>query len=485
MSKLKLKGKDLRNIGYPQAPVISLAMNIMEKNFKHLAEADALEVLRSILQSPNEYANDPVLGKIAEALLPKPQLEGVEISLNHTGISFNVFGSEFIEPGAMNQMYQAAKLPISIAGALMPDAHAGYGLPIGGVLATENAVIPYGVGVDIGCRMCLSIFDIDPKELIQREQYFTRELNEATLFGGGRQFEKSTPHEVVERKLFNEIGLLKGLQSRAAKQLGSSGSGNHFVEFGVVEIVPNEPGGSFKVPPGKYLGLLSHSGSRALGANIANHYTKIAKQKRRLPGEASNLPWLNLAEEEGWEYWLSMNLAGDYASACHHVIHDKIAKQLGRKPIQMVENHHNFAWKEKHEGKELIVHRKGATPAGKDVLGIIPGSMTAPGFIVRGKGESASLDSASHGAGRKMSRTAALKSITHKSLNDELEKQGVKLIGGGLDEAPFAYKDIREVMNAQKQLVDTIGLFYPKIVKMDGASPKQWRKKNTDEVLGE
>ena len=185
MSKLKLKGKDLRNIGYPQSPVISLAMNIMEKNFKHLAEADALEVLRSILQSPNEYANDPVLGKIAEALLPKPQLEGVEISLNHTGISFNVFGSEFIEPGAMNQMYQAAKLPISIAGALMPDAHAGYGLPIGGVLATENAVIPYGVGVDIGCRMCLSIFDIDPKELIQKEQYFTRELNEATLFGGG------------------------------------------------------------------------------------------------------------------------------------------------------------------------------------------------------------------------------------------------------------------------------------------------------------
>lgn len=186
MPKLKLTGKQLRSIGYPEGPVISIAMNTMEKSFKRLSNEDALEVLRSVLQSPNEYANDPVLNKIAEALLPKASLEGAEISLNNEGIHFNVFGSEFIEPGAMNQMYQAAKLPIAVSGALMPDAHQGYGLPIGGVLATENAVIPYGVGVDIGCRMCLSVFDIDPKELGQREQYFTRELNEATLFGEER-----------------------------------------------------------------------------------------------------------------------------------------------------------------------------------------------------------------------------------------------------------------------------------------------------------
>jgi len=483
MAKLKLRGKDLRALGYPQSPVISVAMNVMEKNFKHLSEADAFEVLRAILQSPNEYANDPVLGTIAEFLLPKPQSEGAEISLNTTGIPFNVFGSEFIEPGAMNQMYQAAKLPISVAGALMPDAHAGYGLPIGGVLATENTVIPYGVGVDIGCRMCLSIFDLDPKELIQRENYFTRELNEATLFGAGKQFEKNTGHEVLDNELFDRIAFLKGLQERAAKQLGTSGSGNHFVEFGTVELLQQLQSGKSIIAAGKYVGLLSHSGSRALGANIANHYTKIAKQKRKLPGEASNLAWLHLAEEEGWEYWLSMNLAGEYASACHHVIHAKIAKQLGRKPLHMVENHHNFAWKEVHEGKELIVHRKGATPAGKDVLGIIPGSMTAPGYIVKGRGEAASLNSASHGAGRRMSRTAALKSITHKALNDELQKCGIKLIGGGLDEAPFAYKDITEVMNAQKQLVDTIGLFHPKIVKMDGAVPKQWKKGRQEEEI--
>lgn len=483
MSKLRLTGKQLRAIGYPEGPVISIAMNIMERNFKHLPEADALEILSSILQSPNQYADESVLGKIAEALLPKPKQEGAEISLNQSGIQFNVFGSDGIEQGALHQMYTAAKLPIAVAGALMPDAHSGYGLPIGGVLATENAVIPYGVGVDIGCRMCLSIFDIDPKELIQREHYFTRELNEATLFGSGSQFEKPSDHEVMYRKEFDELGLLKGLQGRAWRQLGSSGSGNHFVEFGIVEISQKDE--TFGVEPGTYLGLLSHSGSRALGANIANHYTKIAKEKRRLPGEASNLAWLSLDEEEGNEYWLSMNLAGDYASACHYIIHEKIARQLGRQPLKMVENHHNFAWKEKYNGQQVIVHRKGATPADKNVLGIIPGSMTAPGFIVKGLGEEASVNSASHGAGRKMSRTAALNSVTHTQLNEVLAKHGVKLLGGGLDEAPFAYKDIHEVMKAQKQLVESVGLFYPKIVKMDGAAPKKWKKKKDDVVSGE
>jgi tRNA-splicing ligase RtcB len=483
MAKLKLTGKQLRSIGYPEGPVISIAMNIMEKNFKHLPQADALEILSSILQSPNQYAQDGMLGKIAEALLPKPKPEGAEISLNQNGIQFNVFGSEGIEQGALHQMYTAAKLPIAVAGALMPDAHAGYGLPIGGVLATENAVIPYGVGVDIGCRMCLSVFDIDPKELAQREHYFTRELNEATLFGSGGMFDKPADHEVMYRKEFDELGLLKGLQGRAWKQLGSSGSGNHFVEFGVVEIAEKDE--VLGIEAGKYLGLLSHSGSRALGANIANHFTKIAKEKRRLPGEASNLAWLRLDEQEGHEYWMAMNLAGDYASACHHIIHQKIAKQLGRQPLKMVENHHNFAWKEMHDGKEVIVHRKGATPADKNVLGIIPGSMTAPGFIVKGLGEEASVNSASHGAGRKMSRTSAIKSITHSQLNEALAKHGVKLLGGGLDEAPFAYKDIHEVMKAQQHLVETVGLFYPKIVKMDGAQPKQWKKKRTDEIVGE
>jgi tRNA-splicing ligase RtcB (3'-phosphate/5'-hydroxy nucleic acid ligase) len=283
--------------------------------------------------------------------------------------------------------------------------------------------------------------------------------------------------------LFFQLPLLKNLHGRAWKQLGSSGSGNHFVEFGVVEI--KEKDAVLGMEAGNYVGLLSHSGSRALGAMIANQYTKIAISKRRLPQDAKNLAWLNLDDEAGMEYWLAMNLAGDYAAACHHIIHTKIAKQLGRKPLTMVENHHNFAWKEQWEGKEVIVHRKGATPAGKDVLGIIPGSMTADGFIVKGKGEVAAVNSASHGAGRKMSRTRAIASVTDKQFKDELKKFGVKLLGGGLDESPFAYKDIEVVMQSQKALVDVVGKFTPKIVKMDGAKHRSWGKKGREEVMGE
>lgn len=277
--------------------------------------------------------------------------------------------------------------------------------------------------------------------------------------------------------------LLRELQSKAATQIGTSGGGNHFAEWGLVEI-PHEDV-ALGLAAGTYLGFLTHSGSRALGANIAAHFTKLAKAKRMLPREAANLAWLNLDEEEGEAYWLAMNLAGDYASACHHVIHEKIAKAVGREPIKMVENHHNFAWKEQHEGKEMIVHRKGATPAGKGVLGIIPGSMSAPGFIVKGKGVEAAVASASHGAGRRMSRTAAINTISHKEMKETRERQCIKLIGGGLDEAPMAYKDIRTVMDAQKQLVDVLGSFTPKIVRMAGDSPKGGRKGKSKVIEGE
>src|SRR5579875_1659659 len=284
MSRLKLRGKDLRNIGYPEGPVISIAMNTMEKNFRHLPFNDAVEVLSGILQSPNQYAGDPVLGKIAEALLPRPKTANDEIPLSEKGIGFNVFGSGQIEAGAMEQMHTAAKIPVAVAGALMPDAHAGYGLPIGGVLATQNAVVPYGVGVDIGCRMCLSVFDIHPQELSAKDQYFKRELHEATLFGSGAFFQKPASHEVLERKEFDDLKLLKGLQDKAWRQLGTSGSGNHFVEFGIVAI--EEPDEILGIEAGQYVGLLSHSGSRGLGAAIANHYTKVAKEKRKLPAAA-------------------------------------------------------------------------------------------------------------------------------------------------------------------------------------------------------
>lgn len=467
MAKLKLQGKDLRKIGYPEGPVIGIAIQVFHKHFKYHSVSDATQLLKKILTQPETYMQDEVLRPVAAALMPAAaDPANAEIALQPESIHFNIFGRDQIEEGALAQMYTATRLPVSVAGALMPDAHSGYGLPIGGVLATENSVIPYGVGVDIGCRMCLSVFPLPHTEIDAQRNRLKNILIEHTLFGAGGEFSKTHPHTIVESELFKEIPLLRGLQGKAARQLGSSGSGNHFVEFGSVEIAVYDE--QLKLSPGKYLALLSHSGSRGLGAAIAQHFTKLAMEKRKLPQSARHLAWLSLDEEEGHEYWLAMNLAGDYASACHHVIHRRIAQALGEKPMAMVENHHNFAWKEVYDNREVIVHRKGATPADKDVLGIIPGSMTSPGYIVKGKGNEASINSASHGAGRMMSRTKAKESITWHSLEELLKKNDVTLIGAGLDEAPQAYKDIETVMSAQKNLVDIVGIFHPRIVRMDG-----------------
>lgn len=388
------------------------------------------------------------------------------IALNSESKSYQIYGAEAIEQGALQQMATAMKLPVTVAGALMPDAHQGYGLPIGGVLATNNAVIPYGVGVDIGCRMCLTLYDIPTGNLETKKEDFKKLLLNNTKFGQAT-FKTPKDHEIFERKEFSDLSIVREMKDRAWQQIGSSGGGNHFVEFGIVEIL--NPINEYNLAPGQYLALLSHSGSRGLGANIARHYTNIAMDKCKLPQEAKHLAWLDLDTEEGQEYWLAMNLAGDYASACHHQIHERMAVGLREKPLAMIENHHNFAWKEKDtNGNEVIVHRKGATPAGKGVLGIIPGSMATPGYIVRGKGVSESINSASHGAGRTMSRTKAKQTILPGHVNKFLKDAGVELIGSGLDEAPMAYKDIRQVMNSQKELVEVLGSFMPKIVRMCG-----------------
>src|SRR5690349_3844277 len=148
-------------------------------------------------------------------------------------------------------------------------------------------------------------------------------------------------------------------------------------------------------------------------------------------------------------------------------IHDRIAKALGEQPLFKVENHHNFAWREKlPDGSEAVVHRKGATPAQEGVLGVIPGSMGDAGYVVRGKGAGQALNSASHGAGRKISRRAALNSIAKAERDAYLRERGITLLGGGLDESPQAYKDIESVIAAQDELVEVIGKFTPRIVRM-------------------
>lgn len=464
----QINGNDLIELGYPKNKILGIALNANKKRTGY-NRAEMLQHYATVLSNPHAYINDRIFKKLASAILEEIEDKKNEkqlIKLKDHVEEVNIFGKDYIEEGALLQMDTAMKLPVTVAGALMPDAHQGYGLPIGGVLAVKNAVIPYGVGVDIGCRMAISIYDIPVSHFENNPAVYEKVLLSNTSFGAGGGFVKNhrSDHEVLENNLFKEDNFIAGLKDKAWTQLGSSGGGNHFVEFGFLNL--EEDDNELGLKKGKYLSLLSHSGSRGLGATIAAYYTKIAKELSNLPQEAKNLSYLSMDSPEGQAYWNSMNLAGDYASANHNIIHHKIARALGAEVITKVENHHNFAWKETVNGEELIVHRKGATPAGKGVLGIIPGSMTAPGFLVRGRGNINSINSASHGAGRAMSRTKALSSITKSEMKKALKDAGVVLLGAGRDEAPMAYKNINSVMAAQTDLVDIIGRFSPKMVRM-------------------
>lgn len=376
-----------------------------------------------------------------------------------------IYGGKDIEGTAKRQMALAMLLPKSVQGALMPDAHMGYGLPIGGVLATDNVVIPYAVGMDIGCRMALTLID-ETDAFVKRFDYQLKQaLKSHTHFGMEGGLDVKQEHEVIDNPLFQQIPFIKLLRGKAIRQLGSSGSGNHFVEFGEVELGDDNTLG---LPGKRYAALLSHSGSRGLGAAIAKHYTQIAMNTCKLPREAQQLAWLDMEKEAGQEYWLAMTLAGDYARACHERIHANLLKAIGVKPLMVIENHHNFAWKDTlADGREVIVHRKGATPAHAGELGIIPGSITTPAYIVKGRGVDNALYSASHGAGRAMSRQKAKDSMTVSAMKKLLSEAKVTLIGGSVEENPLAYKDIERVIGAQQGLVVIQGRFFPRIARMN------------------
>ena len=382
-----------------------------------------------------------------------------------------------LDAQSVQQMDRACALPVAVAGALMADAHVGYGLPIGGVLATENAVIPYAVGVDIACRMKLSVLDM-PLDTLQSDRgkdRLTKAISAETRFGVGARFKKRRNHPVLDRK-WSVSPVTRKARDKAWSQLGTSGSGNHFVEFG--ELTLNEP--LKGLDTGTYLALLSHSGSRGTGAMVASHYSRLAMSMHpELPREQRHLAWLDLDSEPGQEYWSAMELMGHYAAANHACIHRHMARNLGAEVLLDLENHHNFAWRERisiarqNPDREVVVHRKGATPAGRGVLGIIPGSMASPAFVVRGKGNRDAMNSAAHGAGRVMSRKRAMRSLNWQDANRMLRERGVTLISAGLDEVPFVYKNIEEVMAAQTDLVDIVARFDPRLVKMapQGARP--------------
>ena len=492
-----MKARDIQKAGVPAGPMLKLALSLMGPAAQAgLKKKQIMERLRNVVAAPEAFLDDPLFGLLAKAMneesavdsdslwrtspacrararsagrarrAPEKAEVGPTSATEDNGESmtaapWRMWGSD-LDRAAIDQMRNACRLPVAVQGALMPDAHSGYGLPIGGVLATDNAVIPYAVGMDIACRMMLTATDMPVNHLDRHRDELIRVLESETIFGSGGAFSKPHDHPLMHHD-WDFCQVVARTKGKAQGQLGTSGSGNHFVEYGILTLPDSLP----DLPAGEYLAILSHSGSRGPGATIADHFWKVAMDSHKgLPKQLQHLGWLSLDSDAGREYWRAMQLMGEFAAANHEIIHRKLMRALKSKVLFQMENHHNFAWKETHGGREVVVHRKGATPAGPGVLGIIPGSMATPGFLVRGNGEPGSMNSAAHGAGRLMSRSEAKNRFAWSNVKKELEAAGVTLLSAGIDEVPGAYKDIHKVMREQADLVEVVARFDPKIVKM-------------------
>jgi len=460
----------LIQLGVPEeccADAIEGVRLVASQNTDGVDKASLSLVISEVLDEPDHYVNDKFWSKLAKSVIEERDF------IKPDPAPYQVWGED-IEAGAISQMEQAVQLPMAVRGAMMADSHQGYGLNIGGVLALDNAVVPYAVGVDISCMVKVSVLDLPVNLFEKQNDRLCKAVERSTLFGTGPsgcyEGKEKHNHDVLDDDRWQDTKLLKSLKDGAHNQLGTSGSGNHFCDMGILTIdSENELG----LSAGQYVAVLTHSGSRGAGYKVCQKYSKIAESK--LPKrwrDFVRFAWLDMDSEDGQEYWMSMNLMADFASANHACIHKRLAKNLGAKVLTSVENSHNLAWKETHENKEVIVHRKGATPAGKGVLGVIPGSMGTPAYVVRGLGSVDSMDSASHGAGRVMSRTKAKDTFAYGDEIRRLAAQGVRVLSAGADEVPGVYKKIDEVMAYQQDLVEAISRFDPKVVKMCGDGSK-------------
>jgi tRNA-splicing ligase RtcB len=464
---VSMKRRELFNLGVPGGEAMKLAIIMVKRLAKTGVSRQTMRArIAALVEKPEDFRDDEDFGELSRALL-RTSTARASFEERTDPAPYRRWGSDFDQTSII-QIENACRLPVSVAGALMPDAHTGYGLPIGGILAARNAVIPYAVGMDIACRMKMTVLDM-PVSFIRGEEGFLRNaLKQETRFGIGAEFKHKRDHSVMDKN-WSVSPITQQNKGKAWRQLGTSGSGNHFVEFGTLTLDSDDLG----LKAGVYFALLSHSGSRGTGGSVAQHYSRLAMRMHpELPRELLHLAWFDMDSDTGREYWAAMQLMGLYAAANHELIHRHIAKALKARVLLDIENHHNFAWKERHFGEDVIVHRKGATPAGKGMLGVIPGSMASPGYICRGRGNPESMNSAAHGAGRAMSRKAAKNSYTWNEAGRFLKERDVALISAGLDEVPMAYKDIDRVMAAQRDLVDIVARFDPKLVKMAPAGER-------------
>jgi tRNA-splicing ligase RtcB len=358
-----------------------------------------------------------------------------------------------LEEGALQQARALANLPFAVSHiCLMPDAHQGYGMPIGGVLATDNVIIPHAVGVDIGCGMCAVKTNIKAENLV-RKQLTNIMSGIRELIPLGFDHHKKPQDESLMPTGFNldELVIVKHQYLAALKQIGTLGGGNHFIELQ-------------KCNEG-YLWIMIHSGSRNFGLRVAEYYNKMAKNLNAQYFSAIDakidLAFLPFACDEAHTYYREMQYCTAFALANRKLMMERVQQivqgELSNVAFEpMINIAHNYATWEEHFGKKVIVHRKGATSAKAGETGIIPGSQGTKSYIVEGLGNPESFMSCSHGAGRLMSRSAALKNLDLEEEKRKLDTQGILHSIRGksdLEEVASAYKDISQVMAFQSDLV--------------------------------
>ena len=382
-----------------------------------------------------------------------------EITLNGTPVKI---WARYVDPHAMKEIVNLSTLPFIFHHlAFMPDVHGGKGMPIGGVLATKGAVIPNAVGVDIGCGMCavktsLKVEDI-PQEVLRKQ--ILRGIRKQIPLGFDHH--KAAQDEAYMPQGFDidRLTVVRRQYESAKKQVGTLGGGNHFIEL------QKDAEGT--------LWVMIHSGSRNLGAQVGGFYNEKAKVMNRrwlsCVAPEIDMAFLPMQSEEAHQYWNEMNYCVEFALCNRRLMMERICETIGEAYPDaqfepMINIAHNYAGWEHHFDENVIVHRKGATRAREGELGIIPGSQGTRSYIVEGLGNPDSFQSCSHGAGRAMSRTEAVRNLSLEAEVSRLEEQGiVHAIRGqkDLEEAAGAYKDIEEVMSNQKDLVKIVTALSP------------------------
>lgn len=431
------------------------------KKAGYINRQDFREILRWAGGRKHQFENEAelILAVTIQFGSPPPKSPFLEKPKPYRVWASPLLGADY---EAINQLETALRLPVALGGAVMPDMHIGYSLPIGGVVSLDNSISPAFVGYDISCMMMLTVFEpsakLDARSLndVEVRNKYLNWVLASTSFGLGAN-SLGGDHPVLDDPLWGEIRYLKSIKKLAVNQIGSSGAGNHFADI---------VSGSYSDGSGDFLGLLTHSGSRGAGNKIGHYYAQIAEEESTPSYEILNgYGWLSLKSEAGQEYLHAMNLMGEYALANHQLIHARFEKISGLEPSANYWNRHNFAWLQ-NDGS--VLHRKGATPAEMGQIGIIPGTCGTESFLVTGKGNSDSYESASHGAGRMTSRRMARKQFDQTAFSKHMREKAITYHGIAPDETVVAYKDIHEVMAAQKDLVEITATLKPRVVVMGG-----------------